>query len=200
MKSPKAGQSKAAVAQREALFVEAYLRNKENGRVAAMEVGIPEASARVTACRWLKRPSVQKLLEQRREGLRSKFALSTDRTMLELARVSYFNPKALFKADGTPKAIHELDDDTAAALAAIETETGENGTLTRWRPFDKVAALEKVVKILRLYEEQPQTPEAPAIADTGETARRLAFLFARGAAANKTEPAPKPRKRLTVAV
>lgn len=203
----KPGTSKASAQQRLALFVEALMENSGNATAAALKVGASERSAHVIGCRWMKEPFVQKLLEKRRAEERAKWGLTTDRVMLELARVTYFNPKRLFREDGSLKAIHELDDDTAAALAAIETEsTPSQVTLTRFRPFDKVSAIEKGVRILRLYDKPPPPPtdETPAtLADPRETARRMAFLLARGAAATEKAALPqpqKPRKKTIAAV
>jgi phage terminase small subunit len=75
--------------------------------------------------------------------------LSTERTLREIARVAYADPRRLFRADGTPIPISELDDDTAAMISAIEVDA--DGRLTRIRLWDKNAALEKAMKHLGLY-------------------------------------------------
>jgi phage terminase small subunit len=56
----------------------------------------------------------------------------------------------LFRKDGTPIPIAELDDDTAAIISAIEVDA--DGRLTRIRLWDKNAALEKAMRHLNLYD------------------------------------------------
>jgi hypothetical protein len=58
-------------------------------------------------------------------------------------------PRKLFRKDGTPIPISELDDDTAAMISAIEVDA--DGRLMRIRLWDKNAALEKAMKHLGLY-------------------------------------------------
>jgi phage terminase small subunit len=67
----------------------------------------------------------------------------------EVRRLSFSDPRKLFRKDGTPIPITELDDDTAAMISAIEVDA--DGRLTRIRLWDKNAALEKAMKHLGLY-------------------------------------------------
>jgi phage terminase small subunit len=76
--------------------------------------------------------------------------LSTERTLREIARVAYADPRRLFRADGTLVPIVELDEDAAAMIAAVEVD--EVGRVTRLRLWDKNAALEKAMRHLGLYE------------------------------------------------
>ena len=56
-----------------------------------------------------------------RERIVNRMELSAERTMREIARLSYFDPRKLFDETGAPLPITELDDDTAAALAGFQT-------------------------------------------------------------------------------
>lgn len=208
----KNGTSKASAAQRRALFVDAYIGNGENGTRAAIQAGYPQRSAHVAASRLLKDAKVFARIEKRRAELRARFNLTTDRVVQELARCSYFNPKRLVDAKGKPIPLHQLDDDTAAALASIEiaeTEVRGKGknkvVLTRkmkGRPFNKATVLEKSIKILRLYDKPPPPPpdgaDGEQHVDEMQIARRMAFLLAQGAAAAKkggaTKNTPQPKK------
>ena len=205
----KQGSSKKAAAERQARFVDAYLAHQENATRAYMAVfGTKNYNtAAVEAHRLLKHPNVIKMLEKRRAELRAKYALTSDRVMCELARVSYFNPKRLVDVNGKAIPLQRLDDDTAAALSSIEvveTEvTGKGASkmvITRrmkGRPFNKTTALEKSIRILRLYDKPPppSPDEQPAEGlDDKEVARRLLFVWARGAAALDREDSSKARK------
>lgn len=197
-KKKKAGTSKASAEAHALLFIEIYLSNRENATRAYMEAFGTENcnTAAVAAHHLLRDPKIQGVIEARRKEIRDRYKLTTERVMHELARVAYFNPKNMNDQDGRPLALHELDDDTAAALAAIEVEVGDDGTvrLARYRPFEKVTALDKASKILGLYE----APVAPEPESRGyetreellDTARRLAFLLRLAAEDEQTKQLP----------
>jgi phage terminase small subunit len=78
--------------------------------------------------------------------------LSVERTLREIARVAYADPRRLFRADGSFIPIVELDEDAAGMIAAIEVD--EEGRTTRVRMWDKNQALEKALRYLGLYERE----------------------------------------------
>jgi hypothetical protein len=78
--------------------------------------------------------------------------LSAERTLREIARVAYADPRRLFRADGTLIPIVELNEDAAGMIAEIEVD--EEGRTTRVRMWDKNQALEKALKYLGLYERE----------------------------------------------
>jgi phage terminase small subunit len=140
-------------------FVEAYQRTllagKPNATQAYIEAGYKAKghSAESAAARLLSHVEVQQLLRgpkraaevARVEAVRG-IEVTRDRIRLEMARLAFVNPKSLFHADGTPKGIHELDDDTACALAQfeVEEEVCDDGTTVRTRKYklwDKRLAL-----------------------------------------------------------
>lgn len=94
----------------------------------------------------------------------SKHRLNTDDYYRSLAQTLHFDPRKLLDAGGAVKPLHELDDDTAMALAALEVSEitgpdGEGGRVAvgvvkkvRW--LDKNAARDQLGKALRLYGEQ----------------------------------------------
>ena len=92
--------------------------------------------------------------------------LSIERTLREVSRLAYFDPRKLYRADGTVKRPDEWDDDTAAAVGGVdvvesfETVEAEDGDGTtrvpvhtkKYKIWDKNAALEKAMKHLGLFE------------------------------------------------
>lgn len=208
-KATKLGTSKAAAHERKARFADAFIANGENAVRAYLAVnpGVTYNTAATEGHRLLKDPQVRKIVEARRAVLRERFSLTTDRVMQEQARVSYFNPKNLVDKNGKVIPLHQLDDDTAAALASVELVTvttkgsGKNRVVTRKvtkaKPYNKVSALEKSIKILRLYDKPPPPPPDAqgVVQDPRETARRMAFLLAKGAAAEAQPEKPKPTVR-----
>jgi hypothetical protein len=89
--------------------------------------------------------------------------ITIERTLKEVARVAYADPGRLFNPDGSMKAIADMDADTRALIASVETteeqgstgEDGQAGSTIRTRKvklWDKNSALEKLLKHLGLYE------------------------------------------------
>ena len=202
--------SKAKKEEQYRRFADAYIAKGENALQAYLEIKphVTDGTAGVEGHRLLKIPRVQKLIEIRRMELRRKFALTTDRVIQEQARICYFNPKDMVDADGNGIPLHKLKEDTAAALAAVEVVTittkgkGKDQVTTKQvmkaRPFNKVSALEKSIRMLRLYDKPPPPPPDapdPAYQDPKDTARRMAFLLARGAAAAEAPAAEKPQAK-----
>jgi phage terminase small subunit len=80
----------------------------------------------------------------------SSAAPSVERTLREIARVAYDDPRRLFRADGALVPIVKLDEDAAGTIAAIEVD--EDGRTTRVRMWEKNRALEMAMRHLGLYE------------------------------------------------
>lgn len=161
-KRPKAGNTQEDAEHRRKLFVEAYLTNGGNASQAAVAAGFSGKTAGAAGSRLLKHVEVLTMLQQRRKVVIEKMELTTERTLREIARLAYVDPRKFFHADGTPKEITELDDDTAAALAGMEvTEewvgSGKDrvkiGVTKKYKLADKNAALEKAMKHLGQYEQ-----------------------------------------------
>lgn len=148
----------------QARFVVEYLKDC-NATRAAIRAGYSPRTADRQGSRLLRHRGVQQAVVGRRPAAEviavAKMELSVERTKQEIARLAYFDPRKLFRSDGKPLAITELDDDTAAAVAGLDVleeydGSGEERTLVghvkKWKIGDKNSALEKAAKILGLYE------------------------------------------------
>lgn len=143
-------------------FVELYQRSVAAGKPNATQAYIAAGykargkSAGNAASKLLEHDGIKALLkpvkaeaEIARVEQVTGIVINRERIRLEMARLAFVNPKAFFRPDGTKKAIHELDDDTAAALASFEVEEevtpgDEGGTITRttkYKTWDKNKAL-----------------------------------------------------------
>lgn len=149
-------------AQRRKHFAEAYLTNGGNATKAAMAVGFSPKTAHAQGSRLLKHVEIQSILQQRRTELAISYELTTEAVVKSLAQAVHFDPRKLYNTDGSLKPIHELDDDTAAALTGFEvTELtagrGEGtvslGVTKKVKWLDKNAAREQAMKHLGLYEQ-----------------------------------------------
>ena len=102
---------------------------------------------------------------------------SAARVLQEASRLALFDPRRLFREDGSPKPINELDDDTAAAIAGLDVVeefegSGEDrqfvGYTKKYKVADKNAALEKLFKHHGLYkEDNEQKTDAISVFLTG---------------------------------
>jgi len=86
--------------------------------------------------------------------------LTKERVAREIARISFFDPRKMFAADGRPLAITELDDDTAASIIGLDVleqyeGSGDDrrlvGLIKKYKIADKNSALDKAAKILGMY-------------------------------------------------
>ncbi len=160
--APKAGTSKHAAEARRRIFALAYLRNGGNGTHAAIAAGFAPHSAGVTGSKLLKEPMVRAFMEANRKDYQAIVGLETARTLTEVARLAYFDPRRTLDASGQPIPTHLLDDDTAACLASEKSAMvgGTSvGTLER-KFYDKGQALDKAMRFHGLYEQDNKQKQA----------------------------------------
>lgn len=168
-KPDKPSNTLTAVRGRRIDFANAYLSNGQNATQAAISAGFSVVWAKKGgASKLLKHPAVQKIIQERTAKAMELAGVSIERTLREVARIAYADPRRLFRADGTPIPIHELDEDTAAIVASTKCEPkrlpgGEIGTTFELKTVDKMAALQMAMKYLGLYE-RDNAQRAPNLA------------------------------------
>lgn len=124
---------------------------------AAIAAGFSQKTAAMAGSRLMARPDVKQALNAKHEEIAEKMGLSLERTLREIARVAYADPRKLYDKHGHLKPIHELDDDTAATVASLEVDVLRDekrksiGTTTKLKQWDKNAALEKAMKFHGAY-------------------------------------------------
>jgi len=148
-KRVKAGQSKLSTAERRAVFVEAFLSNGGNALQAAISAGFSEKTAGSQGSRLLKNVEVSTLINSRRTELVAKIELSTERTLREVGRLAYADPRRIMHEDGRIKMPHELDEETAAAISSFEVSF--DGSI-KYKFWDKNSALDRACKIIGAFE------------------------------------------------
>lgn len=102
-------------------FCQAYLIDF-NATKAAKAAGYSENTAYSIGWELLRKPEIQARIEELRKETGDKFNITRERIAQELARIAFGDTRNLFKEDGSLKAPHEWDDDTAAIIASVETE------------------------------------------------------------------------------
>ena len=153
---------------KEQAFVRAYLSNgRSNATSAAVEAGYSEATAKQMAYKLLKRPSVQAALDEAdriaapmvRAHMES-LSLDEAKVLTQVAHGAFYDIRALFNEDGSPKAVHELTADQAVAIEGIEIHekwegSGENrvyaGRVQKIKLASRTTYLDMLLKNLGLY-------------------------------------------------
>lgn len=148
-------------------FVAEYLIDL-NATQAAIRAGYSAHTARQIGEENLSKPDIAAAVavEMQKRGERT--GATADRVLQEAARLALFDPRKLFNADGSPIPIHELDDDTAAAIAGVKVIQlgGEEGPaiVKEYKIADKNSALEKLFKHHGLYERDNTQKVSPLVA------------------------------------
>lgn len=122
-----------------------------------------------------------------------KLSITADRVMTELARVGFATAKDLFDEKGNMIPIHLLDDDVAATITGIETETRTKSirkpgaddddpgtteevhtTVTKFKRADKMVALNVFAKHFKIVDSESDGVNAlaNALADRLDAAKR----------------------------
>ena len=182
----KQGRNPEAVEARKKKFVTAYLKNGGNALQAAISAGFSARTARVPSHRLIHDPDVIARINAEQARIERITGLDLERTIREVARVSYSDPRRMYTPvlaedgnpmlDGQGRPLYrlmepwEMDDDTAATVASVEVDEIKAdgvaiGKTTKIKHWDKNAALEKAMKFHGLYrEDNRQRGDAAIIA------------------------------------
>src|SRR5207253_4914362 len=123
-------------------FARHFIRLQFNGKAAAIAAGYSKSTAESKASQLLRNNKVKGLLASLSASANKKHAVSVERTLEEIARCAFVDPRALFNSDGSLKKITELDDDTAACIAAVEVGGRGGKRVERVKMTDKLRALD----------------------------------------------------------
>ena len=103
-------------------------------------------------------PAILSVLDKRRDEVFDNLKITTERILLERARLAFFDPRKLLDKDGQPIPLHLLDDDTAAAIAGLDVmqiggdSESSVATVKKYRLADKNASLTSLEKQMGMYE------------------------------------------------
>lgn len=152
------------VEERRELFIAAYMANGRNGKEAAITAGYAAKNANVQAFKLLGEPKVAERIAVLNKELLIKHNMTADTVMKQLAAIVHFDMRKLFDEHGNMKAIQDLDDDTASALASIEVEKkggrhedSEPTTVTKFKMFDKNQAVKNAMQHYKLLQGEGAT-------------------------------------------
>ena len=140
-------------------FVAEYLIDL-NATQAAIRAGYSHRTARQIGEENLTKPDVKAAVEAAMAERASRTEITADRVLKELAKVAFFNIKSALNPDGSLKPIDEMDDDTAAVIAALDvTELSDAngkavGRVKKVKLADKLAALDKIGRHLGMWHDK----------------------------------------------
>ena len=109
-----------ALNEKQRRFAAEYLIDL-NATQAATRAGYSKKTAYSQGQRLLKHAEVQEAIQEGQRARAARTGITQDRVLQELGRVAFSDIRKLFNKDGSLKSPAELDDDTAAAIASMET-------------------------------------------------------------------------------
>lgn len=104
------------------LLADFYLSNGFNKKQAGISAGFAPGRADRTSVAILRRPEVAAYVESKLKKVDNKMELTRERILQEVARVALFDPRKMFREDGSLMNIHEMDEDTARCITSMEIE------------------------------------------------------------------------------
>lgn len=113
--------AKGKFTKKQAAFVLEYQRDF-NATQAAIRAGYSKKTAGQIGEALLKKVEISNAIKDKIDKRAEKTELSIERCLLEYKRIALFDIRKCYNDDGSLKDIHELDDDTAAALQSIESD------------------------------------------------------------------------------
>lgn len=164
------GRKQAAVtgtddfSQREIMFIHYYCSNGNHGENAAIAAGYAQKTARQQASRMLANERIKAQIDRVMGKAMAKLEITVERVLAEVARLGFADIRKCFNPDGTLKPLHELDDDTAAALVGMEViEIEDNGTVRvvakKFKFADKKGSLELLGKHLKMWTDKVEVTD-----------------------------------------
>lgn len=135
------------------LFCKEYLVDL-NATQAAIRAGYSTESARQIATENLSKPSIQEEVQRLMEKRSQRTNITADRVLKELARIAFSDPKNVMAWNGETMVVkdsEQLSDDDAACVSEVSSTTTKEGGSIKLKMHDKIAALDKLGKHLKLF-------------------------------------------------
>jgi phage terminase small subunit len=141
-------------------FIAEYLKDT-NATQAAIRAGYSPKTAEQQGSRLLRNVQVAEAVKTKTEKQLAKAEITAERVLQEIGRIAFLDIRGLFDEKGRFKAAHQLDDDTAHAIAELIVlkenliaGDGRSDQVWKLKPADKLAALTLLAKRFALVKEQ----------------------------------------------
>lgn len=159
---PKGQRAKAGdISDLQKKFCLEYLKDF-NATQAAIRAGYAKRSAAVHASRMLSNANIQAFIQKKAKNIEEKAEIDIAKVLQEFGRIAFSDMRKYFNDDGSMKDIHSLDDNSAAAISAVEvleefSGTGEKrkliGYTKKLKLWDKKGSLDSIGKYLGMFKE-----------------------------------------------
>jgi len=130
-----------------------------NTTQAAIRAGYSKKSAYAVGNETMKNPRVARYINELRRESAEKLNITKERILKEYARLAFSDVRKAYGEDGNLLPIHELDEDTAAVVAGVESDEifdldpvtnkkvfiGNTKKLKLWNKADGLAGLTKML-------------------------------------------------------
>lgn len=173
--------ARSGLSQREELFIDEYMKDM-NGQQAAIRAGYAKSGASVQASKLLGKAKVAEALAKKMHERSIRTQVTQDRVLEEYAKIAFFDPRRMYREDGSPIPVHELPPEVAAAISSIEIDdiwegSGEDrryvGTTNKIKMASKVAALDSCARHLGMFNDKLQIDVNTGLAEKLARARKL---------------------------
>ena len=153
---------------------------------AAAPRKITPRTASTNGARLLALPEIVEAIRKERDTRMAAAGITLNETLQKLRQITMYDVRKMVHDNGSPKNIHELDDDTAAAIVGLKLVTKGNmdlgiGEVIEYKLADRVAGIEKAMKYHGLYEKDNEQKK-------DDLTELLAYLDERG-----SRIVPKPQ-------
>jgi phage terminase small subunit len=146
---------------RQSLFVREYLVDL-NATKAAERAGYSPRSASRQAVDLLRKPQVAAAVQHEMDKRGRRTAITADKVLAEIAKLGFSDVRGMFDEQGRLRAIKDLPDDLAAAIASFEvvsqrvpgSDPVEIEHVAKVKLWDKRGSLELLGKHLKLFTER----------------------------------------------
>lgn len=132
-------------------FCEEYIKDF-NGAAAARRAGYSEKNSDRQAYILLQDEKVQKRIQKLASKASERNELEVDALIQELMLVAFQDIGEMVEDDGDPLPISELPDKARKAISGIRKRTYKEGHSVEIRTYDKLDAIEKLMRYLGAYE------------------------------------------------
>jgi phage terminase small subunit len=172
LKKPRRTDLGAELTGRHLVFVNEYLQDFNAAR-AARAAGYSAKTSDSAGARLLRYPAIKAAVEAGKAKIAAAIDVDKEWIVKRLMRVADADIRRCFREDGSLRPVHELDDNAAAAIAAIEVIIDETGgkrakitsRTAKVRLRDSVRALEALAKYKGMYTDAPLIPPADPMTD-----------------------------------
>jgi phage terminase small subunit len=140
------------------IFAQSYIKTF-NATEAAAAAGYKGKNIRRRAYELMQLPAVEEAIRIASQQRKTEVKLEAAEVLKELKDLVFFDPRKLLNEDGSPKAIKDLDDATAKAIAGLDiAEIWEDkrfvGYVKKYKLATKLDAIDKALRHLGQYKDK----------------------------------------------